>query len=334
MSGSIEIRSSSDGASWTLEGIATTYGQPYEVNEPGAHYMERLAPGAFTRALSGQDVVELRVEHSPVAPPLAATGRSGTMTLSDSAEGLRLRAELPKDDPDCAAVVSKAKRGLLDRMSIGFRPLQGGDDWSADRSMRTVRAAFLREVSLVTAGMNPHAQVTAVRADGADGGVLELRTMGGLVFMDEQRAGRYTQAEIDMLGGKGLAFLNPDGHYSYPIADRADVLAAIHALGRSGLADKRPLRKWIISRATALGIKRLIPATWNNDGSTKSGRAAAAVTALQYRTLDELELELLALRSPGRAPIRPAPRSARHDPATVRLMQESQRLEQQWAALR
>ena len=60
-------------------------------------------------------------------------------------------------------MVSKVKRGVLAGLSVGFAARV--DDWSADRTRRTIRAARLYEVSLVHEPANPGATVTSVRAD-------------------------------------------------------------------------------------------------------------------------------------------------------------------------
>lgn len=65
----------------------------------------------------------------------------------------------------------------------------------------------------------------------------------------------------------------PDG--SYPIADRADLGKAIHAVGRGG-ASHNAIRKHIISRARSLGASSEIPDNWNSDGSLKGDVAKEA----------------------------------------------------------
>jgi HK97 family phage prohead protease len=87
-------------------------------------------------------------------------------------------------------------------------------------------------------------------------------------------ADKYTDAEIEAMGKKGQAFKNPDGHYSYPIADEADLDNAIKAVGRGG-ADHDAIRKYITGRAKALGLSAKIPDTWNADGSVSEANAAA-----------------------------------------------------------
>ena len=65
----IEIRSSADGSTWTLAGLATSW-SPYPVREPGASYSEQFTRGAFAGAVSGRDTVELRIEHDHRGAPL------------------------------------------------------------------------------------------------------------------------------------------------------------------------------------------------------------------------------------------------------------------------
>ena len=87
-------------------------------------------------------------------------------------------------------------------------------------------------------------------------------------------AAKYTQSQIDAMGKKGQAFgPDKDGHYSYPIADHADVKSAVKAVGR-GKADHDKIRKYIIKRADAIGASHLIPDNWNSDGSLKQSNSA------------------------------------------------------------
>lgn len=58
----------------------------------------------------------------------------------------------------------------------------------------------------------------------------------------------------------------------FPIRNRADLEKAIRAVGRAagGEAGRKAVRRFIISRAKALGLSALIPNGWNSDGSLKS----------------------------------------------------------------
>ena len=171
--------------SWELEGLAATYNQAYPVSDFHGNYRETIAPGSFSDAVTGKEIVSLGVQHNRSAAPLASTGRSGTMTLTDSAAGLVLRATLPKNDPDVVAAVSKVERGLLDRLSIGFRAVS--DAWSQDRTQRTIRAAALSEVSLVHQPANPGAVVTAVRAEDTPDGLEVRLSPSGIAIVETRR---------------------------------------------------------------------------------------------------------------------------------------------------
>lgn len=287
----IEIRASKDDSAWELEGYATTYGSPYPVRDGNGAYAETITRGCFAGAVSGRDSVELRVEHNRMAPPLASTAaRSGTMTLADDATGLLLRATLPKDDPDNQAAVSKAARGLLDRMSVGFSDAVSA--WSKDRSRRAIRSARLVEVSLCGAPSNPGAVVTSVRAEGTAEGFEVRYSPSGLAVVE--RAAKYSATEIEALGQAGKAFKAANGIYDYPAADRADVLAGIHRVGSAEPADKAPLRRFLTGRAKALGASRLIPLTWREDGSVAAARSVITPRALRA------ELGLPPDGTPGR----------------------------------
>ena len=248
----IEIRSSADGDTWTLEGLASTWAA-YRVNERGQSYSERFTPGAFSRATSGQEVAELRVEHVQAGAPLAASGRSGTLQLRESEAGLHLTASLPKDDPDCVAAVSKAKRGILDRFSIGFIPER--EDWSSDGTTRTIRSARLPEVSLVHQPMNSGAAMTSIRAAHGEG-QLEHRSLVPVVFVED--------GALSRAGKVGL----PE------ISDAQDLIRAVKAVDGGGLSDdaKQAVRYHLIAWARGHNAIALIPSSWAPDGTLRSRR--------------------------------------------------------------
>jgi hypothetical protein len=68
---------------------------------------------------------------------------------------------------------------------------------------------------------------------------------------------------------KGRAM--PGGRF--PIENEADLRKAIQAVGRAkgGEAGRAAVRRFIIKRARALGLSKLIPSSWAGDGSLKSG---------------------------------------------------------------
>lgn len=101
------------------------------------------------------------------------------------------------------------------------------------------------------------------------GGFLLMKAGGPLMSADDVRAllekSDYDTADRDRMADSGAAM--DDG--SYPIANRADLTNAIHAVGRGG-TDHNAIRRHIITRAKALGASGEIPDNWNADGSLKT----------------------------------------------------------------
>ena len=80
----IELRDEADGDSWELAGV-NPYGKPYAVSDHRGNYQETLAPYAFREHLSSDHTIPLLIQHAGrYTPVLESTGRSRTMTLSES----------------------------------------------------------------------------------------------------------------------------------------------------------------------------------------------------------------------------------------------------------
>lgn len=73
---------------------------------------------------------------------------------------------------------------------------------------------------------------------------------------------KYTDAQVEALGKEGKAFKNPDGHFSFPIADTADLSNAIQALGRAPDAVRDAVKAYIKGRAEALKATSSLPESW------------------------------------------------------------------------
>lgn len=136
-----EIRADSDGI--RVAGYAAVFNQEVDI---GGYFREVIAPGAFTDAVGRDDVVFL-INHEGL--PLART-RSGTLTLTQDATGLRMESLLDGEDPDVKSIIGKMKRGDLDKMSFAFIPEVQEWDETGDTPLRTIRKASLFDVSIVT----------------------------------------------------------------------------------------------------------------------------------------------------------------------------------------
>ena len=123
---------------------------------PG-EFVERIAAGAFARALAAGERVELRFNHGRA---LGSTA-DGCLQLEEDAIGLKAEAEIT--DPEAAAA---ARRGELRGWSFGFRPTDVAWSEEAGRHRRTVRALELEEVSILT--VTPAYIATTVELRGED----------------------------------------------------------------------------------------------------------------------------------------------------------------------
>lgn len=138
----VEIRED-DGGGIKVEGYASVFGQIADI---GGYFREQFERGAFSEAISRDDVVFL-INHDGL--PLGRT-RSGTLKLREDSHGLHMSAVLDPDDPDVKSIVPKMKRGDLDKMSIAFRAVKQEWDDADDPPLRTIREAKLYDVSIVT----------------------------------------------------------------------------------------------------------------------------------------------------------------------------------------
>ncbi|MGO4564805.1 HK97 family phage prohead protease [Rhizobium sp. 2YAF20] len=125
----------------TLTGYAALFGSPTNI---GGMFIEQIAYGAFTRALSGDVHAVLNHDFGRVI------GRttSGTLRLKQNAKGLLVEIDLP-DAPDGQTALELVKRRDLTGMSFSFVPVVEEWDDSGDLPVRTLREVELFEVSIV-----------------------------------------------------------------------------------------------------------------------------------------------------------------------------------------
>lgn len=127
-------------------------------------FRERIAQGAFRRAIETKQDVVLVPDHNYQAAGVLGRSTNGTLRLSENPTGLRVSARLPETTVarDLAAVV---KRGDVAGMSFAFR-VNGpdGENWSkeGDLIVREVRDVDLMDVSVV---VFPAYQASSVKVD-------------------------------------------------------------------------------------------------------------------------------------------------------------------------
>jgi len=117
-------------------------------------YSEIVSAGAFADSLARADLdVPLVLGHDQLRRIARTT--TGTLALSESDEGLDVRADLDAEDVDVAYIVPKLRAGLIDEMSFAFRITSG--QWSPDYSEFRINGAEIHrgDVAIVGFGANP-----------------------------------------------------------------------------------------------------------------------------------------------------------------------------------
>lgn len=151
----IEARQADDGT-MRMAGYAAVFNDP-SLPLP---FIERIAPGAFTKTLQETPDVRLLANHEGL--PMART-KNGTMRLSEDETGLYFEAELANTQ-EARDLYTLVERGDVDQMSFAFRVIR--QNWSKDRTERTLTEVSLADgdVSLVTYPAYPTTSVEAREA--------------------------------------------------------------------------------------------------------------------------------------------------------------------------
>ncbi len=169
--GSIQLRAAADAAVRTIAGHAAVFDQ---LSEDLGGWRERIAPGAFARAIQRDDVRALW-NHNP----LYVLGRTAarTLRLSEDDHGLAVEVDPPSGVSWVADLLRSIERGDISQMSFGFRTIL--DEWSLDGPLpvRTLREVELFDVSPVTYPAYPQTDVAVRMSEW----IAELRAEAGRV---------------------------------------------------------------------------------------------------------------------------------------------------------
>lgn len=275
-------------SSGNLNGRAIAYDQWTMIGkrERGG-FREKVNPKALTKTIADGDMVLL--DNHDAAKPLARKS-AGTLLLRNTGHGLDWDTQNLADTTYAQDAVKNARAGNYGGCSFGFDIVRDkwgvGDDGVEERE---ILEAKVPEISICTFPAYGNTSVNA-RSEREFEQAMEMRSR---FYEHELRAG-YTQDEVDALGAKGQAFKNPDGHYSYPVANAADLGRAIKAVGRGG-ASHDAIRKYIIGRAKALGLSDQIPDSWASDGSVSAGTNSAPEVTVSGTEYDDMAAGLLNL---------------------------------------
>jgi HK97 family phage prohead protease len=130
----------------------TGYAAVFNSNSEGLPFIERIANGAFARAIKqaeqGRRVIKFLHGHDESR--MLATTASGRLRLSEDALGLKVEARLDPADPDAASIISKlTHEAKAMGQSFGFTVPKNGQTWNEDGS-RTLTEIGLLEVSILS----------------------------------------------------------------------------------------------------------------------------------------------------------------------------------------
>lgn len=133
----VEVRA--EGDKRTLVGYAAIWNSDTTI---GDYFVERIAPGAFTKAIRG-DILAL-VNHD--SGRVVGRTKSGTLRLKEDERGLAVEIDIP-DTTDGNDLWKLVERGDISGMSFAFRATKQEWDESGDVPHRTVIEAELYEVT-------------------------------------------------------------------------------------------------------------------------------------------------------------------------------------------
>jgi HK97 family phage prohead protease len=122
--GTAELRTAGD--EFALVGYATLYNN---LSHNLGGFLEIIMPGAFSRTLKDAELdCKCLFNHDP--SKILGRTKSGTLTLSEDARGLKYRCELDPNNSDHKNLYSAIKRGDISECSFSFRVPDGGQQWT------------------------------------------------------------------------------------------------------------------------------------------------------------------------------------------------------------
>jgi HK97 family phage prohead protease len=195
----IEARQADDGT-MRMAGYAAVFN---EASLP-LPFIEKIAPGAFTKTLQETPDVRLLANHEGL--PMART-KNGTMRLYEDERGLYFEAELANTQ-EARDLYTLVERGDVDQMSFAFRVIR--QNWSKDRTERTLTEVSLADgdVSIVTYPAYPATSVEAREAiKRAIAEIKEGREVSGdsllvleSIFGDLTEGHEYVMKAVEVMG--------------------------------------------------------------------------------------------------------------------------------------
>ncbi|MDX0318924.1 HK97 family phage prohead protease [Sinorhizobium meliloti] len=186
----VEFRAESDKR--TLTGYAVVWNSDTTI---GDYFVERIAPGAFTKALRG-DILAL-VNHD--TGRVVGRTRSGTLRLAEDSRGLKVEIDIP-DTTDGNDLWTLVERGDVSGMSFSFRATKQEWDDTGDLPHRTVIEAELFEVTATPIPAYPDTSLALRSLEAARTEAAEYRKAENKAAAERRIAGKKAAMEQTFRG--------------------------------------------------------------------------------------------------------------------------------------
>ena len=157
-----------DGDAPHISGYFAVFNSNYEI-APGMS--ESIAPGAFSRTLSGD--IRALINHDTTL--VLGRTKAGTLELREDARGLWGDVTINPKDGDAMNLFERVKRGDVDQCSFGFNIVSEETDFRDDGSIHwTITEVNLFEVSACTF---PAYEATSISAREAQRDAIKAREL-------------------------------------------------------------------------------------------------------------------------------------------------------------
>lgn len=165
---STEFQTREDGEDLKIEGYFAVFDSIYDI-APGLS--ESIAPGAFTKTLSG----DIRALTNHDTTLVLGRTKAHTLELREDSHGLWGSISINPKDADAMNLYERVKRGDVDQCSFGFDIRSEDTDIREDGSIHwTIREVDLYEVSACTF---PAYEETSISARSQQRDEIQKRTM-------------------------------------------------------------------------------------------------------------------------------------------------------------
>ena len=203
-----ELRAADDG-SMKLVGYAATFNSP---SKDLGGFVETVAPGAFTRAITEKQDVKCLLNHDPNF--VLGRVQNSTLYLEQDARGLKFACELDPKRESHREVHAAVKRGDINECSFAFHAPENGQRWADVKDTRgryLYQARTLTDVDLfdVSAVTHPAYSTTKVVARS-----VEMRALraGALVLSTGKILNDDPKLHATMLYQRALIFQDHFAH--------------------------------------------------------------------------------------------------------------------------